>query len=122
MKKLMAAPVVDVQRVHNEKKLAWYVAKYIGKDPQRFQTCKRYWSTQDWELEKFEPQKPAGNWPHGWRIVRVPLAQLAEEWRAEGLQVEETRSSLLVRNKGPTPSELEAYENILELRAAGLPW
>jgi len=122
LRKLTGASVVDVQRVEDKKKLAWYIAKYIGKDPHRFETCKRYWSTQGWELTKFEPQKPPGRWHSNWEIRRVSLWELAEEWRAEGREVEETGSTILARCRGPTPSELEAYDNIMELRSLGLPW
>ena len=50
MKLLMNAPIVDIRRVKNKNKLAFYVSKYCGKEPHRFATCKRYWTTRDWEV------------------------------------------------------------------------
>lgn len=50
MDALIGAPIVDVRRVDGVKKIAAYVAKYVGKDPTRFVGAKRYWSSQDYEL------------------------------------------------------------------------
>lgn len=122
MARLMDAPIVDVQRVRNPKKLAFYLAKYIGKDPHRFQTCKRYWATRDWELTKFEPQPPPGRWHSGWELIKTPLDQLAEEWLDQGMAVQRSRHRLLVSWHGPPPDVLEAIATIMWKRDRGLPW
>jgi len=57
MAALIGAPIVDIQAVRKTRKLANYVAKYCGKDPQRFGTCKRYWQSRDWMLVPKE-EKP----------------------------------------------------------------
>lgn len=55
------APIVDISRVRNKKKIARYVAKYIGKAPAKFDGCVRYWTSRDFELEKKEEwQSPLG--------------------------------------------------------------
>lgn len=58
---LIAAPVVDIRDVKETRKLANYVAKYCGKDPQRFGTCKRYWSSTRWQLSPKAEKLP-------WRV------------------------------------------------------
>jgi len=122
LRKLTGAFIVDIERVKNPKKLAWYVAKYIGKDPERFETCKRYWSTQDWELTKFEPQKPPGRWHSEWMLIRTPLKELAETWRSQGRKVEESGTRIYCGFPGPTPDVLAAIEDIYERRRLGLSW
>jgi hypothetical protein len=49
---LLCSPVVDVRRITNRAKMAAYVAKYCGKDPASFGTVKRYWCSQDYEIDK----------------------------------------------------------------------
>lgn len=101
MQALMQAPVVDIRAVRNKKKLMFYITKYCGKEPHRFATCKRYWTTRNWELTKFVPELPPGRWYTHWRLVRTPLDQLARDWRSRGLDVEEGRHSLLAAWHGP---------------------
>jgi len=40
---LTGAPIVDIRRIDSKGKAVNYVTKYIGKDPKRFEGCKRYW-------------------------------------------------------------------------------
>ncbi len=122
MQNLINAPIVDIRRVRDQKKLAYYVSKYCGKEPHRFATCKRYWTTQDWEVEKYEKIQPPGRWHSEWELVRTPLDDLAAEWKREGYEVDRTRHRIQSLWKGPPPDVLEAIENIYELRRQGLPW
>lgn len=48
MNEIMASPIVDIRRVDSAGRAVRYVAKYVGKQPHHFGTCKRYWHTQDW--------------------------------------------------------------------------
>lgn len=48
MKRLNGAPIVDIRRIWKPGGAAKYLAKYLGKDPQVFEGCKRYWKSQDW--------------------------------------------------------------------------
>ena len=50
MQMLARAPICDIRYVKDRRKLANYVAKYCGKNPQRFGTCKRYWQSIKWLL------------------------------------------------------------------------
>lgn len=122
MKRLMMAPRVDIRRVHNKKKLAFYISKYIGKDPHRFQSCKRYWTTRNYELTKFEPTKPDGRWDQCWKLVRTPLAALAEEWRQQGREVELGRHRILCSWHGPPDDVWAEVEYITVRRRMGKSW
>lgn len=43
------APIVDIRRVKSVQHAVRYVFKYIGKAPRSFGTCKRYWTSRDYE-------------------------------------------------------------------------
>jgi hypothetical protein len=122
MKRLIDAPIVEIEQVKNKKKLAFYISKYIGKDPQRFHTCKRYWSTRDYQLTPFHTEPPSGRWSTRWQLVRTPLSALAEEWRSEGLEVEVSRHRVLAMWSGPPDDEITEMLHCLHLRDRGLPW
>lgn len=48
-KLLTGAHRVEIQKVYNAKRAAAYIAKYIGKDPHKFGTLKRYWHSKRWD-------------------------------------------------------------------------
>ena len=66
MQRLIQAPIVDIRRIKSVKQTAKYIAKYIGKEPHRFETCKRYWRTKSWELVKYIPDTIEGDWSETW--------------------------------------------------------
>ena len=43
MHKILGAKVVDIRYIRDQKRIAYYVAKYVGKEPFQFGTLKRYW-------------------------------------------------------------------------------
>ncbi len=82
--------IVDIRDVAKRRNIVGYVTKYLGKDPHKFGTTKRYWRSQDWcpktpaeEREKlFLGHKPKQIKEHirertqrivasGWRIDRI---------------------------------------------------
>lgn len=66
MAELANAPIVDIRKVRSASQAAAYVAKYIGKAPHRFGTCKRYWYTQGWNLSDWRPDKGSSEWSMRW--------------------------------------------------------
>lgn len=46
MAELMGAPVVDIRYIRSKKTVAFYIFKYIGKEPFQFGTLKRYWRSK----------------------------------------------------------------------------
>ncbi len=60
MEELLESPVVRVERIRNKSRIVGYVSKYIGKDPHKFKTCKRYWQSQDFDLRpaREKPDRP----------------------------------------------------------------
>lgn len=58
MDDLLQSPIVDIKYVTDRGRVAAYVAKYIAKAPERFDGCKRYWRSQDYELPENKYVKP----------------------------------------------------------------
>lgn len=51
------APIVDIRRVRKAQDIVRYLFKYIGKAPHQFGSCKRYWSSQDYDLIDNRPDE-----------------------------------------------------------------
>lgn len=45
------APIVDIRRIQRMQTVVRYLFKYIGKAPHQFGSCKRYWSSQDYDID-----------------------------------------------------------------------
>lgn len=84
MQDINGAPVCDIRKVRSEGHVARYLAKYIGKEPHRFGTCKRYWYTKGWDLDPYEPIPWAGEWSKFWTIEPETIDELRVKWRREG--------------------------------------
>ena len=84
MRALIDAPVVDIRRVKGQRMISSYIAKYVGKEPGKFGTCKRYWRTRDYQLDF---PRPHDDWPFPgvpWAVVKFSIAQLMETARRHG--------------------------------------
>jgi len=45
-----ASPMVFITRLHDQRRAAVYVTKYLAKSPEAFDGCKRYWASRDYKL------------------------------------------------------------------------
>jgi len=86
MRQLINAPIVDIRRIRGSRHVAHYVAKYVGKGPGQFGTCKRYWHTRDYPVDR--PEKPPldTSWNSIWTIVDAPLCRLRLAWWLQGFE------------------------------------
>lgn len=64
MDRLIGAPIVDVRFIQDTGRVAAYVAKYISKAPQAFQSCKRWWRSHDYQVTKEEVETFRRYSPH----------------------------------------------------------
>jgi len=99
MKALHDSPVVHVRRVTGVEKVAYYISKYISKNPHRFEGVKRYWRSLDY-LFPVAAEEPDewGEVPH-WEVVRRHYTCIADDMARDGWLI-----------KGPyarAPPELE---------------
>jgi hypothetical protein len=91
---LLGSPIVDIRRVQDGGRAARYLAKYLGKDPHRFEGCKRFWCSRDWNDSKHpEPPAPACFGDRWWRRSES-LAQLEAVCLARGCATVLTAHSL----------------------------
>lgn len=87
MDRLMSSPIVDIRKVDNSRHAAFYVAKYLGKDPTPFGTLKRYWQTQDWQLYKPAPQERSEIDRQGWVYMPMALPSLIALYTHDGYRI-----------------------------------
>ena len=100
MDELMGAPVVDIRRIDNVNRVAAYVAKYIAKAPAKFDGCKRYWRSQDFELEKHKWKPPAPDPLDWWEVLRARPAVLVNIALQEGAFVEFKENKWFIHKNG----------------------
>lgn len=85
---LLDAPIVDIRRIDAHRGIARYVSKYVGKDPEQFGTCKRYWQSPDYD-QRPAPEKSAPGPGFNWlNKVKHPLWKLVRDFEAAGLIAE----------------------------------
>jgi len=75
---LTGSPGVDIRPIYKSTNAAKYLAKYIGKDPHRFGTTKRYWHSRNWFDVRPEPRPETADWDSKWHIVVERIGRLAE--------------------------------------------
>lgn len=100
MRELCASPVVGIEVVRNRSKAGAYVAKYIGKGPGRFGTCKRYWQSPDWEVGKKAKNLEARRSASGFDAVKQTIEHWARGYEQQGWSVTFTSK---VRAKATSP-------------------
>jgi len=79
MEALIGAPICWIEALDGTKKVANYIAKYCGKSPHRFGTCKRYWQSRGYNLVPFTIQEDGEREESITQIVKTSL----EEWQRQ---------------------------------------
>lgn len=88
MAAFVGAPIVDIRRIDGHRKIASYVAKYVGKQPHQFGTCKRYYKSRDYELRiNWRTKRHHGPDVLFSRVDR-PLWSVVQHWQQLGWYVE----------------------------------
>jgi hypothetical protein len=78
MLEMIGAPIIDIRAVKDKKQVAWYIAKYLGKDPRSYEGTKRYWRSKDWE-DLAKKQKPLHAEDGAtWKIVQENVFDFAK--------------------------------------------
>jgi hypothetical protein len=84
MDSLLGAPVVDIRPISDAGKTAGYVAKYIGKSPVRFDRCKRYWSSRDYDSLSASERNSLRARPGYWLLGEQAYSQVLARWTLAG--------------------------------------
>lgn len=88
MERLIGAPIVDVRFITEKGRVAAYVAKYVSKAPEGFESCKRWWRSHDYEIEREEFEPFARFGPFTSEVKRT-IEELARRKEAQGWKIEE---------------------------------
>jgi len=96
MQVLIGSPIVDVRRITNQKKIIAYIAKYLRKNPHKFQGVKRYWRSLGYlkptPRTDLDPDEPPGTW----QIVKCSWRTLALWAEVDGFAVEVRRDRVII--------------------------
>lgn len=80
---IMGSGGVNIKFIRNTAKVLFYITKYIGKDLAKFEGCKRYWKSQNYEVEKAE-REPIKLYGDGFRLHRGDLGYVRLRLANEG--------------------------------------
>lgn len=95
MRRLTNSPIVDIRHVDNAAQAVAYVAKYVGQEPHKFGTLKRYWKSGGWALpddEVWERAIPKGA---PWTLRDFPIKTIREDWVRWGRSIIDLGSGMI---------------------------
>lgn len=101
MKELMGAPIVDIRACKGRRQVARYVTKYIGKDPNKFGTLKRYWTSQGWEKKTWHRDDDAPDGWTKWLITQKSVYQIEREYPDDVWSVKWENDTLIALYRAP---------------------
>lgn len=79
--------MVDIRAITSVGKAAFYVAKYVGKDLSKFQSCKRWWRSHDWNDKEAISEEDREQF-RGWGRIEGDVRRMAALARHLGFRVE----------------------------------
>lgn len=84
MQDIDGSPIVHITTIKKRASIAGYVAKYVGKDPARIGTTKRYWQSRDFQLSRWERKSELRPGERLWEIEWRPLYQVVKSYAELG--------------------------------------
>lgn len=85
---LLGAPVCWIERITDVGKMASYIAKYCAKEPAQFDTVKRYWASQDYEVEPYEDDRIDPDRPATFEVVKLSVQDWMDARAGDGWMVQ----------------------------------
>lgn len=85
---LLDAPIVDIRRIDKHRAIAGYVAKYVGKDPTKVGSAKRYWKSKNFDLRPADQRKPQRLPGETFEVVDLGFASIVAAWKLAGWTLE----------------------------------
>ncbi len=101
MAEYIKAPICDIRRVRSADQAAYYISKYVGKEPGHFKSSKRYWRTQDYELVKYVAPTIDGDWNATWTYYAWSLDALRSMYEFCGYEFEEVGGMAVGHDRKP---------------------
>lgn len=84
---LLNSPRQDVFRITDEKSAAAYVTKYFSKEPTKYGTLKRYWTSKNWPKLKVIDANKAFHKGFPIDIVQQRIIDIIAEWKRYGKEI-----------------------------------
>lgn len=78
---LLNSPVQHVSKIKDGKSAAYYVTKYFSKEPTKFGTLKRYWTSKNWPKLKHIDADRAFHKGFPLDIVNRTIKNIVAEWK-----------------------------------------
>jgi len=110
MQALLRSPIVDIRQVNQQRGLARYLGKYIGKDAHKFGNSKRYWHSKDYLLNSKVLVPTETQAPHVFAIVRENWNEYAHNAMRQGCRYELSENSITIWPKQGRSSVLGQQE------------
>lgn len=82
------SPMVFISRLHNPKRAAKYVTKYLSKAPEKFEGVKRYWRSKDYKPPSPEDRRPEHTDDTWWEAISWRPLAMVEAATIDGARVE----------------------------------
>ena len=86
MGEIMSSPVCWIKRVADDGRIVHYISKYVGKESEKFGSCKRYWCTTNWEQPDGDAADDAEDEYTSYEVEMLSLDFVVSEWIAEGYE------------------------------------
>jgi hypothetical protein len=103
---LVGSPIVDIRRVHTQRGVARYLAKYLTKQGDTIPGHRRYSSSRGFLPPYLVPSPEEGEIPPRWRYTRTELSELVSSLYAQGyLRV----GNFFVDTAALTPEQIRAF-------------
>lgn len=80
--------VVWLTRLKSARGGAWYVSKYLGKDPHHYEGCKRYWTARDWIEDRAEWDEKHQKQPGMWARTMRGIHAIVDDFKRRGFHAE----------------------------------
>ncbi len=87
---------IHIKLAKNGSQSAAYVAKYMSGDTRKFGSCKRYWSSQGWELKKPGHEKPIYGEDVWFERFGMSVMNMARVALGDGARIEFKNDSLII--------------------------
>ena len=101
MRAIADSPVVHIQRIDNQARIAGYVAKYCGKAAHKFGNAKRYYFSRDYAIEAKREFKRMLELKGGFDIEPTTIDRWMKDWKIFGWNVERLSKTAARATKPP---------------------
>ena len=113
MSELVNSPVVYITKIDSKGRVAGYCAKYCGKGAAKFGTCRRYWSSRDYDTRATPEHLDKTRAKQSWVMLKYRLWLWCRDWSERGWSIEQV-TPYKARARAPPCTAERASEKVKE--------